>query len=641
MIQPTKRLLMVAALCLGSLLYAQRDNPTDADKILAKELLADYPDDEVVIKNQDIYISFDKNRSSGKVEATVSKHITFFSISNRATIGYSTGYDNESSIEKLELRSRRDRKQEWEIEDEAYSDESIFHNDYRVQFGKLNFPLQGYTLSVEEEKEYQDIKYLTSQYFVEPYRIIEGTVTFKIPSWLDLEIKEFNVDTHDIKRTEKEEEDFRLVTYTLKRIPPSKREYLMPGSSYVYPHVLLLSKSFIDSSGEEQILFKETKDLYAWYRQLVNEVKIEESAIDEKVQELVQGLEKDEEKIKAIYYWVQDNIKYIAFEDGLAGFQPDAPQNVFEKRYGDCKGMAILLKTMLSIAGFDARLVWIGTDHIAYDYSTPSLSVDNHMISAIMIDGEPVFLDGTEKFNKFGSFATRIQGKQAMIENGDDFILKKVPESNDSANTESYDAKLNMEGADLVADISRTFSGEGASSFLYRFTNVPLDKREEVLLRVLKDGNENASIELNSSFDPADRDNDLSLQYSMRVKNSVSEFDNTYYMELDPVRYLAEAQLDVDRQNPLMLSHKGQETKNFNLKLPSGISVSSLPEPLDIDNKYLRIKKSYQQQGDQVVYTSQIAIKKRMIAVEDFSLWNESIKRLKSFYDEQVVLKKS
>lgn len=84
----------------------------------------------------------------------------------------------------------------------------------------------------------------------------------------------------------------------------------------------------------------------------------------------------------------------------------------FSKKYGDCKGMAILLKTMLVEAGYDARLVWIGTDHISYDYSTPSLSVDNHMITAIMVDGKPIFIDGTEKFNSYGTFATRIQANK-------------------------------------------------------------------------------------------------------------------------------------------------------------------------------------------------------------------------------------
>jgi hypothetical protein len=80
------------------------------------------------------------------------------------------------------LLSRRNKRVFWELNDEAYSTASIFYNDYRVKYGKLTFPLQGYTLTVNEEKEYQDIKYFTSLYFTDNYRIMEGQMTFVIPS---------------------------------------------------------------------------------------------------------------------------------------------------------------------------------------------------------------------------------------------------------------------------------------------------------------------------------------------------------------------------------------------------------------------------------------------------------------------------
>lgn len=80
------------------------------------------------------------------------------------------------------------------------------------------------------------------------------------------------------------------------------------------------------------------------------------------------------EKIEAVFYWVQDNIRYIAFENGIMGFKPEAASKVYQNRYGDCKGMANLLKEMLKICGYDARLTWIGTNDIPYDYKTASLA---------------------------------------------------------------------------------------------------------------------------------------------------------------------------------------------------------------------------------------------------------------------------
>ena len=96
--------------------------------------------------------------------------------------------------------------------------------------------------------------------------------------------------------------------------------------------------------------------MYGWYRSLVNSMDNQTADIESTVAELLNNIDDDEEKIKALYYWVQDNIRYIAFEDGIAGFKPDECQNVFNKKFGDCKGMANLLKEMLIVAGFDARL---------------------------------------------------------------------------------------------------------------------------------------------------------------------------------------------------------------------------------------------------------------------------------------------
>lgn len=620
---------------------AQKDKPTSQEVAKAKTLKEKYKDEDVVIADKSVEITFSRNSKTNKVEVREEITTTFFSIASRADIGYSTGYDNESSVEKLELRDKRNKKMDWYVKDEAYSTESIFHNDYRIKYAPLSFPLQGYERTVTEIKEYKDVKYFTTDYFVEPYRVMKGKMTITIPEWLELELKEYHFGTNDIKRLSKKVGSDEVVTYKITNLEPMKREYRMPGNSYIYPHVLYLTKSFKNSKGADVTLFKETQDLYNWYSSLVKGVDIETKDIAVKVKELIAGLSTDDEKVKAIYYWVQDNIKYIAFEDGIAGFQPDSPQNVFNKKYGDCKGMAILLKTMLVEAGYDARLVWIGTDHISYDYSTPSLSVDNHMITAIMVNDKPIFIDGTEKFNSYGTFATRIQGKQALIENGDTFILERVPQAQPDFNSEVYQATFKIEGNDLVGKMNKELTGEQASSFLYGFTGMEQDKREETMLKVLTDGNDNAVVENVSTFDPTDRDAALKLNYDLKVSNAVSRFDNSLYLELDPVRYLANWTMEEDRKNSYKMSNTRVEKKNITLELPAGYSIETLPEAISIDNKFLKVDASYALNGNKIDYNSQIKIKSRLIDKSEFATWNAAIEKIKNFYDEQIVLKKA
>src|SRR6201999_2976434 len=122
-------------------------------------------------------------------------------------------------------------------------------------------------------------------------------------------------------------------------------------------------------------------------------------------------------------------------------------QNVLNKKYGDCKGMANLTRSLLVALGFDARLCWIGTDHIAYDYSTPSLAVDNHMICALNYKGRFYFLDATESYIGFGQYAQRIQGRQVLIEDGDNFLLQRIPVVDGAQNEVLYKHDLHIDGA--------------------------------------------------------------------------------------------------------------------------------------------------------------------------------------------------
>jgi hypothetical protein len=95
--------------------------------------------------------------------------------------------------------------------------------------------------------------------------------------------------------------------------------------------------------------------------------------------------------------------------------------------------------------------------------------------------------------------------------------------------------------------IKRKMKGEQVSGFLYHFTGMPKDQSDEVLLRVLTDGNSNVKIESSSPFDTTDRDHDINLEYDLKVSNAVSNFDNTYYLELDPVRYISNFKIQEDR----------------------------------------------------------------------------------------------
>jgi hypothetical protein len=273
--------------------------------------------------------------------------------------------------------------------------------------------------------------------------------------------------------------------------------------------------------------FNTLQDQYNWNNSLVKKVGNDKEAVRPKVEEIINGVTSDEEKVKKIFMWVQENIRYIAFEDGIAGFKPVSAQEVLRKKYGDCKGMANLLTVMLQSVQLDARRCWIGTKDIAYDYSTPNLSVDNHMICAWMRKGKPVFLDATEKYIGFGEVAERIQGRPILIENGNSYILEKVRVANFLQNTTTESRKLVVEGNNLKGHVVQVWKGENKEWILSQLFDLKQDKQETAIRIFLAEGKSNYEISNLKITNLTDYNNDLGVEYDVIWKNALTSLIKT------------------------------------------------------------------------------------------------------------------
>ena len=154
-----------------------------------------------------------------------------------------------------------------------------------------------------------------------------------------------------------------------------KDEKQMPATGKVYPHILITGS------------FKDYHDMYCWSNKLA-QVDCNVPEINILLAKITAGCHTDMGKIRNTYAWVQQNIRYIAFEAGILGHRPDTPAEVLRRRYGGCKGMSLLLRTLLKAQGFDARLTDIGTIDIPYRMSEiATLASANHMICSLIYQG--------------------------------------------------------------------------------------------------------------------------------------------------------------------------------------------------------------------------------------------------------------
>ena len=291
-----------------------------------------------------------------------------------------------------------------------------------------------------------------------------------------------------------------IKTFTLgkpKIFPNLKEKKICQVLLYFIPHIIYYIKSY-EKDGKKEELLGTPEKLYQWYYSLIKDInKTDETALKNKTLELIKDKNTDFEKAKVIYQWVQQNIHYVAFEDGMGGFIPREASDVFQKLYGDCKDMANILNQMLQYAQLDSNLTWIGTRSKPYKYEeVPTPQVDNHMITNVVIDGKSYFLDATDKFCPFTFPSAMIQGKEALIGKSEkEFKLEMVPKVETSQNKTIISMKLNLENNNIVGDANTMVSGL-KKSYLLNSLSAYNQKENEIWKNIITANNQKIQLEI-------------------------------------------------------------------------------------------------------------------------------------------------
>ncbi|HMH20930.1 MAG TPA: transglutaminase domain-containing protein [Puia sp.] len=597
-------------------------------------------DSNIVISNKTERYSFEEGEKTHPVVIRQEDKTTYYCSELRADISWVESYDDQSSIDGVKIYVNGSRDKTIKPKDEYYSSDDIFFSDQRVFYFSLPFLKKGTSDEVEMQKTTLDPRYFTSVYFTEQQAVRQKTVELVIPRWMHVEIKEMNFSGYHIKKTQQYDtrKNADIYVYTITDLPPYKREHNSLGPSYIYPHLFILSKYAELKSGRLQY-FNELKDQYAWYRSLVKQIGNDPAVMKTKAMEITHGLTADLDKVKAVYQWVQENVRYIAFENGLAGYRPAKAQEVLSRKYGDCKGMANLTKNLLAALGFDARLCWIGTDHIAYDYSTPSLAVDNHMICALNYQGKFYFLDATETYIGFGQYAQRIQGRQVLIENGDGYLLQRVPVPNYEQNEvlEQYD--LHIENSTLVGKVRHFWKGESKEDILMEANAIHKNKLDESIRGFLSQDNADYKMSEVKEEGLNNRNADLSFHYDLQFNNAATIFDKDIYIDLDFRKEFSGSSIDTSaRELDYLFGCKADYIMETNLTVPATYKVLDLPAPLEIQRSGYSFSIAYKLEGNVLKYRRKVVIKDVHLPRSGFRQWNEDQGRLKKAYLQQVTL---
>jgi tetratricopeptide (TPR) repeat protein len=113
--------------------------------------------------------------------------------------------------------------------------------------------------------------------------------------------------------------------------------------------------------------------------------------------EQIRALSKDPRvRASAALKLVEDKVRYVFLDDDLGGYKPVAADETWTRRFGDCKGKAVLLVALLKELDLDAAPVLVSTtEGDGLDDRLPSLLAFDHAIVRLRLGGRTYWLDAT------------------------------------------------------------------------------------------------------------------------------------------------------------------------------------------------------------------------------------------------------
>ncbi len=612
----------------------------DSDTLLAHQIKNLFGDN-VKVAAFSSTVTLDFSRIGSDVKATQITDERMISLDNNYNLVKGFGCDDFCDLSSVQVYDKKDQPVFTPVYDQSNEGGEIFYDDEKTRIFAIHFNKIGDKSRYKAQTLYTDMKFLDPIFFKDDYPIYSKTIIIRAPKWISLDIKDYNLQQSDITKTVTTDSvnGDKIYTYRAKNLKPipdgegEDREY----SSSV-PNILIACKSYVSPDGKTRDVLNTLADLYHYYEKLANEAGNDSLSLKPLVMSIIKDKRTDLEKIKAIYYWVEDNIRYLAFENDLAGLKPDACQNVVQKKYGDCKGMANLLTVMLRLAGFDARHTWLGTKGIAYDYSTPSLCDDNHCICTLFYKKKPFYLDATEQYASLGDNGDMIQGRQVLIEDGNEYHIEVIPPAGAERNKVEISGTMAINNDLLEGKAHYNYNGEPKTELLYEYNHVPADEKNDALKYLTCKKDANLSVVDITTSNLQDRDMPVSISYSFRLKNQVTAFDNDLYVAIDYDKKLPGPVMDSSRSYDYEFPYKEYKVADDTLLIPAGDSVKHLPDNLHIATDDYSFEITCTALSGSIVYHKEIKILHDFLPVTKFKAWNNAVKQLENTMEDQIVL---
>lgn len=349
---------------------------------------------------------------------------------------------------------------------------------------------------------------------------------------------------------------------------------------------------------------------------------------EEKIDQLVEGMQSERQKIHILYKYLQENTRYVNVSTHIGGLQTHSAEYVVQNRYGDCKALTNYMQSMLKYVGIDSYYTLIYNDDMVHDLDDDfSYNAFNHVILSVPLDGDTLFLECTSKNSSMGYIGTSNQGRRALLvkENGSKLISTPKMSASEVLCTRDFDLNIpeNDESSLVLKVKEKGRDYERLNAYATNASRNTIDYfvREYVLTgsfemtnyQIEKEKSDSASI-------------DITINYKMN--NLCKKYGNNLALSPFPIHSFGLEEPD-KRTQDLQIDYPIYKKDKLKVRF-EGSDISKLPADIEYSSPYGDYYKvSYSKEGANVIIEKEFLITDKRLSVDeykDFYLFTVKVK---------------
>ena len=511
-------------------------------------------------------------------------------------------------------------------------------SDVKVKLLRIPAADPGNIVGYEYEEEKQPFVLQDVWYFQETNPVRESHYAVQIPpGW---EYKATWINYPEAKPTQTGNQ----VQWAVSDVKAIRTEGEMPPWRGITG---LLVLSFVPPGGGATKGFQNWKEMGDWEAGLEQGRREASPEIKQKVVALTASLPAPLAKMRELAKFVQGDIRYVAIELGIGGWQPHPAPEIFAHRFGDCKDKATLMSSMLHEIGIESFYISINTVRGgAAPDRPPMIGWFNHEILAVRLPqdvkdislaatiehpklGRLLIFDPTDEYTPFGELRGELQANHGLLVTPDGGELVKLPQLPATMNGVERSAKLTLSpSGTLRGDVVETRRGD--SGLWQRVALKTVTKSADQIKPIESLVSHSlATFQLTKAtiLNLNQTDQPFGYQYSFVAENYAKTAGN---LMLVRPRVLGNRSSDLletkePRKYPVEFSGPERDVDTFEITMPPGYEVDDLPPAVNADYSFASYHSKTEVNGNTLKYS-------RTFEVKELSVPLSKVDDLKKLY---------